>query len=67
MEPQLKSSLKEMTMSLSNKTIQQDLDTLFLLVKDERYKEAKDKINKIRKALNTLDGTVDVLIADEEL
>lgn len=50
--------MQENVLSLSNRTIPQDLDTLFLLITNKKYKDAKDKIALIRIELNKLERAI---------
>jgi len=51
----------ENVFSLSNRTIQQDLDTLVVLTTNNRYKEAQAKIANIRKSLDELENALSKL------
>lgn len=50
--------MQENVLSLSNRTIPQNMDTLFLLITNKKYKDAKDKIAIIRTELNKLEQTI---------
>lgn len=56
-----KTGALENVFSLSNRTIQQDLDTLVVLTTNSRYKEAQAKIANIRKSLDELEDALSKL------
>lgn len=58
MKSKTKNTMQENVLSLSNRTIPQDLDTLFLLITNKKYKDAKDKIALIRIELNKLERAI---------
>lgn len=58
MNSKTKNVIKEDVLSLSNRTIPQNMDTLFLLITNKKYKDAKDKIALIRTELNKLERAI---------
>lgn len=58
MKSKTKNAIQEDVLSLSNRTIPQNMDTLFLLITNKKYKDAKDKIALIRTELNKLEREI---------
>ena len=58
MKSKTKNAIQEDVLSLSNRTIPQNMDTLFLLITNKKYKDAKDKIALIRNELNKLEREI---------